>query len=216
MRETSIVVGAIALIFMIAVPVARASEITGTIGTGGASGGVLPNLPESVTAEVDGNNITINWDSVDDIDGYRVYRIKNGQSAELIADEVTDTSYTDSNLGDGLYAYQIQTFLGNLAPNLDNIAPTSPIEIDIAEESQESGGGGSSGGGGGGGSSYSPPQEQEEEAEYDLTGDGNVDILDFNVLMVHWGQSGSGIVGDINGDDKVDILDFNVLMINWS
>jgi hypothetical protein len=39
-------------------------------------------------------------------------------------------------------------------------------------------------------------------------------VLDFNTLMIHWGQNGVGIPGDFNGDGKVDILDFNMLLIN--
>jgi len=41
-----------------------------------------------------------------------------------------------------------------------------------------------------------------------------IDILDLNILMVHWGETGG--IGDFNGDGKVDILDFQSLMVNWT
>jgi hypothetical protein len=65
----------------------------------------------------------------------------------------------------------------------------------------------SGGGGGGGGSSAS--------IFGDLTNDSKVDILDFNILMMNWGKTGSNISGDLNHDGVVDILDFNMLMMNW-
>jgi hypothetical protein len=49
----------------------------------------------------------------------------------------------------------------------------------------------------------------------DTNHDGVIDILDFNILMVNWGQKGANIV-DYNKDEIVDIIDFNMLMIYWS
>ena len=54
--------------------------------------------------------------------------------------------------------------------------------------------------------------------------DGRIDVLDFNVLMVHWGElTGDAnspscrdkIFADINCDGHVDIIDFNELMVYW-
>jgi len=47
---------------------------------------------------------------------------------------------------------------------------------------------------------------------FDPTGDGVIDILDFNYFMAHWGE----VETDFNGDGVVDVLDFNLLMANWS
>ena len=41
-----------------------------------------------------------------------------------------------------------------------------------------------------------------------------IDVLDFNILMIHWGEIGMG-VGDFNGDGTVDILDLGLLMLYW-
>jgi len=41
-------------------------------------------------------------------------------------------------------------------------------------------------------------------------------VFDFNVLITNWGSTGaSSSTGDANGDGNVDILDFNLLIINW-
>lgn len=54
--------------------------------------------------------------------------------------------------------------------------------------------------------------------------DGFIDVLDFNVLMVRWGElTGDAsslscrdkIFADINCDGHVDIIDFNELMVYW-
>jgi hypothetical protein len=50
----------------------------------------------------------------------------------------------------------------------------------------------------------------------DINGDGIVGLLDFNVLMIGWGRSGTGNAADLNSDGKADLLDFNLLMIYWT
>ncbi len=50
----------------------------------------------------------------------------------------------------------------------------------------------------------------------DMDNNGKVDVLDFNTLMAHWGETGSNNIADINSDGEVDIFDFNLLMINWT
>jgi uncharacterized membrane protein YgcG len=75
---------------------------------------------------------------------------------------------------------------------------------------QNSGGGGGGGGGGGSVGSSSPTST----VGGDFNGDGKVNMVDMNTLMLNWG--GSGPIGDLNNDGKVDILDFNMLMINWT
>ena len=40
--------------------------------------------------------------------------------------------------------------------------------------------------------------------------------MDFNILMVNWGNAPTNKNADFNQDGKVDILDFNTLMVNWS
>ncbi len=69
-----------------------------------------------------------------------------------------------------------------------------------------------SGGGGGGGI---PPTKTVAQ-KVDMDNNSKVDVLDFNTLMVHWGETGSNNIADINSDGEVDVFDFNLLMINWT
>ncbi len=70
------------------------------------------------------------------------------------------------------------------------------------------------GGGGGGASAYSLLSADAQRV--DANKDGKIDILDFNILMVHWGETGTDNIADFNSDGIVDILDFNLLMVNWT
>jgi len=45
----------------------------------------------------------------------------------------------------------------------------------------------------------------------DVNGDGNVDLLDYDVIRSNFGLSGAGVLGDTNFDNKVDLRDF----VNW-
>ena len=77
----------------------------------------------------------------------------------------------------------------------------------------------SSVGGPSGGSSYTPPATSQLSAaaqKVDANKDNKIDVLDFNALMVHWGEAGIANVADFTGDGKVDIFDFNALMIQWT
>ena len=70
-------------------------------------------------------------------------------------------------------------------------------------------GGGGPGGAGGGGE---PPATYKTG---DIDQNNKVDIFDFNILMINWGDNPANPAADLNGDGKVDIFDFNLLMVNW-
>ncbi len=74
-------------------------------------------------------------------------------------------------------------------------------------------GGSSSGGSSSGGGT---PPSTPTYALGDANKDGKVDIFDFNLLMVNWGNNPTNPSADLNNDGKVDIFDFNILMINWT
>ncbi len=94
-----------------------------------------------------------------------------------------------------------QSPIGVFAYGINIVAPSS---------------GGGGGGGGGGGSSVTTTTTTTGSIVGDINGDGVVDILDFNALIVHWGQTGSSLTADLNHDGVVDILDFNLLMAHWT
>lgn len=82
-----------------------------------------------------------------------------------------------------------------------------------------SGGGGGVGGffgGGGGGGGVVANTNLIGGIVGDTNGDGKVDILDFNAMMMQWDRTGANLSADLDHDGKVDILDFNLLMIHWS
>jgi hypothetical protein len=50
----------------------------------------------------------------------------------------------------------------------------------------------------------------------DLNLDGQVDLLDLQILTRNWLKQQSGLNGDLNGDGKVDFNDFGIMGENWS
>ncbi len=50
----------------------------------------------------------------------------------------------------------------------------------------------------------------------DIVKDGEINIFDFNNLMISWNKKGKNIFSDINGDGSVDLFDFNLLMVYWN
>lgn len=70
-------------------------------------------------------------------------------------------------------------------------------------------------GGGGGGGGPLPPSTPAQ-SNGDINNDGDVDVTDFNAVVVAWGSTGSNLVADFNHDGVVDILDFNILVVNWT
>ena len=204
----------IASVFLAAGP-ALASEITGEL----SNQGLVPIAPSNVLASKTGDaQITITWSAVAGVDGYKIYRKKDGGNFELVSGNITPLSYVDSNLSDGLYSYQVQSFLGTLSPNLNDILPTTPVSIVTPAPAPTGSGGGGGGGGGGGATTPSVPASPLSPAaqKVDANKDNKIDVLDFNVLMVHWGSASANNAADFSGDGKVDVLDFNLLMINWT
>jgi hypothetical protein len=48
----------------------------------------------------------------------------------------------------------------------------------------------------------------------DLNCDGLVNLIDFSILLFHWGTSNP--IADINGDGTVDLIDFSIMLFNWT
>lgn len=49
----------------------------------------------------------------------------------------------------------------------------------------------------------------------DGNGDGRVDILDYGLWRINFGQQGCGNLADFNGDCRVDVLDYGVWRLNF-
>ena len=48
----------------------------------------------------------------------------------------------------------------------------------------------------------------------DLNRDGKVNLIDFSIMLFHWGNPDP--VADINEDGTVDLTDFSILLFNWT
>ena len=51
--------------------------------------------------------------------------------------------------------------------------------------------------------------------EYDLNGDGTVDVTDIISLVLDWGGCSSSCLADLNGDGIVNVADLSYALQNW-
>lgn len=74
------------------------------------SGGVTyPTAPTHVTATVNNQSVTLQWNAANPADSYKVYR-----NNTVIAEGITATTYTDNGLTPGTYTYQVATIYNGL------------------------------------------------------------------------------------------------------
>jgi len=99
----------------------QAATVGGSIGINDNTTTIVkPSTPENLTVEsIDGETeITITWNEVSDATSYNLYRFQevggNMQEDEKISN-LTDSSYTDSGLNDGVYAYKVESVNGDLS-----------------------------------------------------------------------------------------------------
>lgn len=71
-------------------------------------GKVVCDAPDRVKGTAGDGFVTISWDPVKAADGYNVYRAKsNGVFKKINTELITDTTYTDSSIGEELYSYKV-------------------------------------------------------------------------------------------------------------
>ena len=65
---------------------------------------------------------------------------------------------------------------------------------------------------------YAIGQATPKTLNSDLNRDGKVNLVDFSILLFHWGTSGgtSNPPADINGDGIVNLTDFSIMIFNWT
>jgi len=83
--------------------------------------------PANLTATADGSDIILTWDPADPAESYNVYR-----SSVLIAEGLTETTYTDTDLTPGAYSYRVATnYQGILSPRSGAAAATilAPLTV---------------------------------------------------------------------------------------
>ena len=88
--------------------------------------------PTNLTATAVNNCIELHWDPANPAESYNVYK-----SNVLIAEGVTETTYTDSDLEPGSYSYRVATvFQGVMSPKSNASAATifAPLSVTAAAE----------------------------------------------------------------------------------
>lgn len=92
------------------------------------TGGITyPDPPTNVTAAVNQQNVTLSWTAPSSADSYMIYR--NGR---VIAQNITETSYTDTDLPNGTYSYTIATvYQGLLSPQSDPVSATVNVTLSV-------------------------------------------------------------------------------------
>lgn len=87
------------------------NRLYGKYNISGISATALLSEPEQIVAEGECNNVTVKWDEVDGAENYQVYRRVNGKSWVRIADVENATTYTDTEMAEGLsYQYRIRAY----------------------------------------------------------------------------------------------------------
>lgn len=61
---------------------------------------------------------------------------------------------------------------------------------------------------------YVGVREVRAPGNADLNGDGKVNLVDFSILLFHWGTAHA--IADLNGDGAVNLTDFSILLFNWT
>ena len=116
---------------------------------------------------------------------------------------------------DGIKANETAIFVNGNSSQINLIVPAL---LPVTSTPTSGGSGGGTGGVSGGAIVPSIPTSPLSAAAQavDANNDGKIDVLDFNALMVNWGNASANNTADFNSDGKVDVFDFNLLMINWT
>ena len=92
---------------------------------------IPPAAPTNLSASVNGSNVNLTWDTVNDATSYNVYRDSN-----LIASPTTN-AFTDTNLADGTYLYEVSavdnagesTSKASVSTTVNNVPPSAPTNL---------------------------------------------------------------------------------------
>jgi cysteine-rich repeat protein len=61
---------------------------------------------------------------------------------------------------------------------------------------------------------YVGTRDVQTPGSADLNSDGKVNLVDFSILLFHWGTDHA--IADLNSDGKVNLTDFSILLFNWT
>ncbi|MBO4328659.1 MAG: T9SS type A sorting domain-containing protein [Bacteroidales bacterium] len=83
--------------------------------------------PSDLTATAEGNSIVLNWSPAEPADSYNLYR-----TSVLIAEGLTETTYTDANLNPGNYSYRVATvYQGIVSPKSSAAAASIAAPLSV-------------------------------------------------------------------------------------
>lgn len=60
------------------------------------------------------------------------------------------------------------------------------------------------------------PEIKADMEKADFDGDGNVNLVDFSMLMYWFNKNDAPVKFDLNGDGKIDLIDFSILAYYWT
>ena len=188
--------------FLLVLPLSvSASEVTGTLSTGVETGihgtvTVAPSASPGAGVYASAQSVTL--------------AAVGASAIRYTADGSTPSCSSGTAYASpiGVSSSQVITAIACYANGASS--PTAAFQYAINPPSAPAPTSGGGGGGGAGGGSSAPA------VSGDANGDSLVNVLDFNTLIVHWNESGSGVSGVLNSDSLVDIFDFNILIINWT
>ena len=109
----------------------NAGESTSKASVSTTVNNVPPSAPTNLTASVNQDNVNLTWDTVTDATSYNVYRDSN-----LIASPTTN-AFTDTNLADGTYLYEVSavdnagesTSKASVSTTVNNVPPSAPTNL---------------------------------------------------------------------------------------
>ncbi len=212
---------ALCVAFALAAAPAFASETTGTLTTG-----IGTNVDGTVITAPSASPAAGTYTSAQSVTlaaaGSQSIRYTTDGSAPTCASGLTYATVSPISVGSSLTIKALSCYPNNGASAVASFAYTINPPTTGGGTTGTTGGNNSTnpppppGGGGGGGNPLPPPNNLTLSQRADINRDGRVDLLDFNLLMVGWGQTGAGIAADVNLDNSVGLLDFNPLMIYWT
>ncbi|HQU07872.1 MAG: hypothetical protein B7X04_02265 [Parcubacteria group bacterium 21-54-25] len=193
---------------------AMASTVSGTLSTGVSTGisgivdaGVSASVPPGTYAST--QSVALSASGSDNI-----YYTVDGSSPACAP--TTGTLYAGAITVSSSETIRAAACFGTVASPVGVFAYGINIPTPSSSGGGSSGGGGGGGGSSGGGSVITTPTTATTTLVGDINGDGQVNVLDFNTLLVQWGETGSNLSADLNHDGVVDVLDFNLLMAHWT
>ena len=182
---------------------AMASTVGGTLSTGGIQTGLSGVVGTTVSADPAPGSSYTSTQSVS-------LSASGSDSIRYTVDGTSPTCTSGATYSSPISVSSSETIRAIACLGTTAISPVGVFAYGINISTPSSGGGG--GGGGGGGAIASVVTTPTSVPVGDINGDGKVDVLDFNALLVQWGKTGASLSADLNHDGVVDIFDFNLLI----